>query len=221
MRVRSSSSRRSVPIQRSANAFADRCPDRCGEGLDVFGVEDLVEGVDELVAAVAHEGPCAGELVAVAKEEVAGCLGGPGAGRVFGDPAEVHGAGGDVDEEEQVVAAQRDGVDGGEVACNGGLGAQELGPGHRRAFGCGVNSGVLEDLPDGGGCDGVAQATEFALDPAVAPRRVLVGETKKQPAELGRGRGSTRWATGLGPVPGDASAVPAEQGVGGVEPALA
>jgi len=66
-----------------------------------------------------------------AQQQVLGRLGGPGAGRVFGDAVEVEGACGDVDEEQQVGAAVGGGVDGGEVAGDGGLGAQELRPGDR------------------------------------------------------------------------------------------
>ena len=76
-------------------------------------------------------------------EEVARRLGGPGAGGVGGDAAVEDFAVGDVDEEQQLVAAQQGGVDGYEVAGNGGLGAQELGPGHVRA------------LRGGGRCRGV------------------------------------------------------------------
>jgi hypothetical protein len=32
-----------------------RGPDRCGEDLEAFGSEDLVEGVDELATAVTYE----------------------------------------------------------------------------------------------------------------------------------------------------------------------
>jgi len=59
------------------------------------------------------------------------------------------------------------------------------------------------------------------VDAAVAPGRVLVGEAEDKSAELRRGRGTAGWATGLCPVSCDASAVPAEQGVGCDDPAFA
>ena len=59
------------------------------EDLEAFGAEDLVEGVDELAASVADQRPCAGELVGMAEEQVAGGRGGPGAGGVGGEPGEV------------------------------------------------------------------------------------------------------------------------------------
>ena len=120
------------------------------EDLHAFGSEDFVEGVDEPVGAVAHERAGVGELVAVTQQQVPRRLGGPDAGGVVRDPCEVHGPGRDVDEEQQVEPAQRDGVDGGEVAGDGGLGPQELRPGDFRACGGGVYSGVVEDLPDRG-----------------------------------------------------------------------
>ena len=137
-----------MPIQRSANAFATGSAHRCLEDLHTFGSEDLVEGVYELACAVAHERPGVGELVAVTEQHVPRRLGGPDAGGVVRDPCEVHGPGSDVDEEQQVEPAQRDGFDGGEVAGDGGLGPQELRPSDFAASGGGVDSGVVEDLPD-------------------------------------------------------------------------
>ena len=54
----------------------------------------------------------------------------------------------------------------------GGLGVQELPPGGARAAGRRVDSGGLEDLPDGGGRDLTAEACQLAADPPVAPGRV-------------------------------------------------
>ena len=95
---------------------------RCLEDLHTFGSEDLVEGVDELASAVAHECSGVGELVAVLEQQVPGGLGGPDAAGVVRDPCEVHGSGPDVDAQQQVEPAQRDGFDGGEVAGDSGLG---------------------------------------------------------------------------------------------------
>ena len=113
------------------------------EDLAAFGSEDLVEGVYELACAVAHERPGVGELVAVTEQQVPRRLGGPDAAGVVRDPCEVHGPGRDVDEEQQVEPAQRDRVDGSEVAGDRGLGPQELRPSDFRACGCRVDSGVL------------------------------------------------------------------------------
>ena len=123
----------------------------------------------------------------MALEEVAGGLGSPCAGGVGSDASEEHFSGGDVDEEQQVVAAQEWGVDACEVACNGCLGAQELGPGHRAALWRGVDAVVFEDSPDCGGPDLVAEVGEFAVDAAVAPGRIVCGHSDDEPSDLGGG----------------------------------
>ena len=89
-----------------------------------------------------------GESFWMAEEQVAGCLGGPRSGWVRGDSGVEDFACGDVDEEQQIVAAQECGVDGGEVAGDCSLGSEELGPGHGGAGGCGVDAVVFEDPPD-------------------------------------------------------------------------
>jgi len=106
-----------------------RRSDRGLEDFEAFCAEHLVKRVDELAAAVTNECPCVFEAFGVADEKVPGGLGGPGAGRVGGDTGEDDLAAADFDEEQYVVAAQECGVDGEEVAGDGGLGVQELGPG--------------------------------------------------------------------------------------------
>ena len=70
-------------------------------------------------------------VVAEVHEQVAGLLGDPGPGGVGGDPGEVHPAGAVLDHDEQVEAAEEDGVDVGEVDREDrvGLRGQELSPG--------------------------------------------------------------------------------------------
>ena len=68
--------------------------------------------------------------------------------------------------------------------------------------------------------DLVTQTGELAVDAAIAPSWVLVREMEDYSAELARGWRSSVWACRLGPVSGDAAAVPAKQGVGSDEPAL-
>ena len=79
-------------------------------------------------------------------------------------------------------------------------------------------------FPGGTGClaDLVSEADELAVDASVSPRWVLGGEAQDQPAKLdGRWWSTGRPAWQMGPMPGDASAVPAQQRVGGDDPALA
>ena len=79
---------------------------RGAQDLETFGSEDLVEGVYELAGAVTHECSAVGGPLWVKQEQVAGCLGGLGAAGVGGDGAVEDLAVCDVDEEQQVVAAQ-------------------------------------------------------------------------------------------------------------------
>ena len=65
----------------------------------------------------------------------------------------------------------------------------------------------------------MSEAGQFAVDTAEAPGRVVAGEAEDEPADLGRGRWASWSSSGMCPVSGDAAAVPAEQGVGGDQPA--
>jgi len=68
----------------------------------------------------------------------------------------------------------------------------------------------------------VAEADEFAMDAPVSPRRVLLRETYDQLAQLRCfRRPALATGRGLGPVPGNTFAVPAQQGFGCDDPALA
>ena len=78
---------------------------RCLKDLAAFGSEDLVESVDELASAVAHERPGIGESVAVTEQQVPGGLAAPDAAAVVRDPCELDGSGGDVDAQQQVEPA--------------------------------------------------------------------------------------------------------------------
>jgi hypothetical protein len=81
---------------------------------------------------------------------------------VGGDPGDVYAATVVLDDDEEVEAAEEDGVDVGEVDREDrvGLRGQELSPGRPGPAGRGIESGVLQDLPDGGGGDLVAEADQ-------------------------------------------------------------
>ncbi len=191
------------------------------EYLHALGLEDLVEAVGELVAAITHQSPGVFESLAVADEEVAGGLGGPLPGGVGGDTGEEDFTGLDVDEEQDLVAVQECGVDSEEVARNRDLGGQELGPCHLGSSRGGVDAVVGEDLPDGGLGGRVSEPGDFALDGAVSSDRVLGGESHDQLAQFhscGRPTGSA--GLRLGPVFGDTTMVPAQQRLGCDDPAV-
>jgi len=157
--------------------------DRGLEDLGAFGSEDLVEAVDELATSVTHQGSSSGEPIGVATEQVAGGLCGPQSGGVGCDPGEEHFAAGHVDEKQQVVPAQRHGVDGGKVTGHGGLGPQELGPGDRGPVGCWVDVVSLQYSPDGGCSDTMAETDKFAVDAAISPCRVVGGHLDYKSAQ--------------------------------------
>ena len=157
-------------------------------------------------------------------EQVAGLLGQPGAGGVGGDAEDVHAAGGVLDDEERVQPAQGDGVEVEQVAGQDRvrLRAQELAPGRSGATRCGIDPGCVEDRPDRGGADLVAEAGELAVDAPVAPGRVLGGQADDQGAQAGGDGGSTGPGGLGGPAAGDELAVPAQdRGRGDEQPEAA
>ena len=83
-----------------------------------------------------------------------------------GDAEDVYAAGGVLDDEECVEPVQGDGVEVEQVAgeYRVRLGPQELGPGGSGSARRGVDAGGVQDGPDGGGADLVAEAGEFAVD---------------------------------------------------------
>jgi hypothetical protein len=144
--------------------------------------------------------------------EVTGLLGQPGARRVRGDTEDVHAAGGVLDNEEGVQPAQDDGVQMKQIAGHDPmrLCAQELGPrgsGSSRRW---VDAGVVEDVPDRGGAELVAEAGEFAVDPSVSPGGVVGGQTNCECADADGDGWSTEPGGLGGPAPSDEQSVPAQ-----------
>src|SRR5215213_5048818 len=85
--------------------------------------------------------------------------------------------GGVLDDEERVQTAQGEGVEVEQVACEDRvrLGPQELRPGRSGSPRRRVDAGGVQDVPDGGGADLVAEAGEFAVDASISPGGVLGG----------------------------------------------
>jgi len=103
-----------------------------------------------------------------------------------------------------------------------GLGVQELGPADIGAVRGRVDAVVGEYLPDRALADLVAEAGEFALDAAVAPRRVLLSESHDQLTQLSVDRRpADTTSRRLGPVFRDSFAVPSQQCFGCHDPTLA
>ena len=108
--------------------------------------------------------------------EVAGLLGDPGAGRAGGAAGELDAAASELDEEEHVVAAKADRLDGEEIARQHGrrLLAEKLAPAWPPASRRGRQSRREQEPADGTGRDADAQPEQFASDARVTPARVLV-----------------------------------------------
>ena len=195
-------SRRRVPMKRSAIAFARGA--RIGVRMMRMSRagEYRVEGSGELAVSVADQESEPVGVVAKVHEQVAGLLGDPGPGRVGGDAGDVHAAGAVLDHHQDVEAAQKDGVDVGEVDREDrvGLRGEELSPGRSGPLRGRVDAGGLQDCPDGGGGDVVAESDQFAVDASVAPGRVLPGHPQHQcPDRLWGGRAAwlaSGWSSG-------------------------
>ena len=110
---------KALPAQRADEALGDRvrprCLDRCADDSDVRTGEDRVERGGELVVPVADQEPEPVRAGVEIHQQVAGLLSDPDTGGVSGDPAEVHVAIAVLDHEQDVEAAQEDGVDVGEA----------------------------------------------------------------------------------------------------------
>jgi len=94
---------------------------------DGFRAEDGIEGLGEFRVPVADQEAESADLITEVPQEVPGGLGGPGCGRVRGHPEEMDPSGADFHDEQDVEAAQPDGLQGEEVGGQqaGGLSAQE------------------------------------------------------------------------------------------------
>src|ERR1017187_6753544 len=187
--------------------FADRvrarCLDRRGDDPHAGRSEDGVERVGVLGIPVPDQELQAAGPVAEVHEPIPGLLHRPSGGRVGGDAGQVHAAVMVLDDEQHIEPAEEDGVDVEEIDRGDcpGLGRQELFPAGRRALRCGVDAGCLEDLPDGGGRDLVAEAGQLAKDPPVAPGRVVAGHLQCEPTDRRASARPSRGPAPIGPVP--------------------
>ena len=192
-------SRRALAIDPFADGVRPRRPyGRCDDPHAGRG-EDSVKAAGVLGISVSDQELQAVGALAEVHERVPGLLDCPGGGRVGGDAGQVHAAVVVLDDEQDVEPAQEEGIDVEEIDCGDcpGLGRQGLFPAGRRALRCGVDAGCLEDLPDGGGRDLLAENGQLAADPPVAPGRVVAGHLQHKPADR---RASTRPSRGPAPI---------------------
>src|SRR5436190_8921463 len=147
---------------------------------DPFAAEDLVEGGGELAVSVVDRKPHPFEEAGEA--EVARLLADPGAAGVGGAAREMDAAAFELDEEEDVEAAQRDRLDGEEIASEHarGLLAQELLTARPRAPRRRPRVRVKQDASDRARRHTQIELQQLASDPRVAPTRVLACEAQNE-----------------------------------------
>ena len=216
--IRSSSSRRRVPIQRSVIAFA------WGARIGVrrMWMPSLANTASKTVVNLVSrsrikegEGRCA---VVEVGQEIARLLGDPGSVRVRRGAQEVDAAGGVLGDEQHVEPVQQHRVDAEEVGGEDAvcLGGEDLSPGGAAAARCGVDAGSLQDRAHGAGRKLVAEPGEFAVDPPVAPGWVLRGQAQDQRAQLGCcGVAFGAAVSGLSPASDHQVSVPPHDRAGG------
>jgi hypothetical protein len=196
-------------------AVGSGCPRWDLDRFDAFGGEHCIEGRAVFGVPVADEEPECRDSVVEVGHEVAGGLCGPRHRGVRGDAEDVDAATGDFHDEQDVEAAQRDGVEVEEVGGqqSGRLGSQEgapvgVAPGRRRVQACGG-----QDPADGAGADAVSESGELSVVAAVSPARVLPCQPDDELAELVVDARTT-WRVRVGPFLGDQASVPGQQGGG-------
>ena len=109
--------------------------------------------------------------VARIRSRLSGALHGPFPGGARGDAAEVHPAGAEPDEHQDIQSLAQHGVHVQEVDREdpGSLGVQELPPGRAGAARRWIDAPSVQDLPDSGRGDRHAELGQLAVDAAMSP----------------------------------------------------
>jgi hypothetical protein len=156
-----------VLVGESAEDLLPAVPVLCE--VDRFGWPSVGLSRGELARTVLDQELDSGHALSEVHQEVAGCLCRPGAVGVRGDAGQADAAGAVLDEDQRVHALQEHGVHVSEIDRKNaaGLRGKELFPRRAGAAGRGADSGGVQDLPDRGGGDRVAELDQFALDPPV------------------------------------------------------
>src|ERR1019366_5721209 len=156
--------------------------DRSSNGSDALGAEHLVEAGRELGVAIADQELdrlCTlGEFIG----QIPGWPGHPGTRRMRRDSRYIRPAGIELDEEKDVEPPQEHGIHSEEIAGQHrrSLSSHELGPCRSGSLRGGVDAMTLEDVPNACRCQVDAQDSQLSLDPAIAPHRILPGQTNDE-----------------------------------------
>ena len=111
-----------------------------------------------------------------------------------------------LDHDQRIGPLERHSIEVEEVDRQGGLrlGGEELMPGRAGSAGCGVDAGIVQNLPDRGGGDAVAESNQLAVHAPVTPGGILGGPANDQLPEGRRCRGAAGTAAGgVVPASGD------------------
>ncbi len=153
---------------------------------DGFGGEHGIKGGGEFAVPVADHQAEGADAVTEVHQQVASGLSGPGRCGMGGDAQEMDPAGVDFHHQQNVKAAQRDGVEGEKVSGQqaSGLSAQEGPPPGVGPAGCRAEPRGGQAPPNRGGIDAMPETDEFAADSAVAPGRILSCQTQHQSLDV-------------------------------------
>ena len=182
MSIRSRHSRRKVPITRSQMALARGARTGLLMILMPSAAKTASKEAVNLVSRSRMRNLTAHRLVGEVHREVAGLLGHPVGDRLGGHAGDPDKARVVVDEHEDVEPAEEHRVDMEEVARHQSLRlcGKELRPGRSRSPRRRLDTVALQDRPDARGGDGDAHGGELAVDPAVAPSRVLLRQPEDE-----------------------------------------
>lgn len=171
----SSSSRRSVPIMRSQIAFARGAPGGLVRIRMPICGEYRVECLGEPAVSVLEQERYACGAVGDVHQQIPGGLGGPRSGWMRGHSCQMCPAGTVLDRDQGVDSSEHHGSYVHEIHGQDSLrlGGEELAPGWACPARCGIDTSVVQDLPNGGGGDAMAEPDQFTLHPPMSPGGIL------------------------------------------------
>jgi hypothetical protein len=190
IRIRSRHSRRTLPTQRSACAFARGAAIGARITLIPSELKTSSKVAVNLLSRSRIKKVRPLLLLGESHGQVARLLGDPGAVRVGGDADEVHAAARQFDEEEHVEPMQPKRLDREEVTLEdpGSLLAEEFSPAHARLSRRRLDPVAMEQIPDGTRRQADAEPDQLAVDPLVPPARVLRRQAQDELPRPGRHR---------------------------------
>src|SRR3974390_333590 len=191
MSIRSRHSRRMVSTKRSAKALARNA--RIGVRMIRMSSERKTSSklAGELGVTIADQELDRLRTLADLIGEIPGLLDHPCSGWIGGDPGQIHPAGVQLDEEENVEPPQQHGIHREEVTGQHrrGLGLQELIPGGPDSVRGRVEAVTLEDVPDALRCQADTQDGKLPADPPPWPGAPLPERSRRGPSD-------DRWPSG-------------------------